>query len=73
MEEKNDFALVRKPSGAVEKAAVGTKRILSGIVADTLDLARKIARKEVSLAAAPLRSNIFLQSETRFPTACPQH
>jgi CheY-like chemotaxis protein len=38
---KNDFALVRKPSSAVEKAAPGTKRIVSGMVADTLALGIK--------------------------------
>jgi hypothetical protein len=32
----NDFALVRKPASAVEKAAPGAKRILSGMVADAL-------------------------------------
>ena len=41
-DEKNGFALVRKPSNAVEKAAPGAKRILSGMVADALAL-RKIA------------------------------
>jgi CheY-like chemotaxis protein len=34
----SDFALVRKPAGAVEKAAPGAKRILSGMVADALAL-----------------------------------
>ena len=42
MNEKNDFALVRKPTSAVEKAAPGAKRILSGIVADALALAKPI-------------------------------
>jgi Leucine-rich repeat (LRR) protein len=41
MNDKNDFALVRKPSSAVEKAEPGTKRVLSGMVADTLALAAK--------------------------------
>ena len=39
--EKNDFAVVRRPSSAVEKAAPGAKRILSGMVAETLAVARK--------------------------------
>jgi len=43
MNEKNNFALVRKPSSAVEKAAPGAKRILAGIVADTLPLAKAAA------------------------------
>jgi TPR repeat protein len=37
----NDFPLVRRPSSAVEKAAPGAKRILSGMVADTLVLVKK--------------------------------
>lgn len=40
MNEKNDFALVRRPSSAVEKAEPGTKRILSSMVADTLTAAK---------------------------------
>jgi hypothetical protein len=40
-ENHNDFSLVRRPSSAVEKAAPGAKRILSGMVADTLALVRK--------------------------------
>jgi TPR repeat protein len=38
MAEENKFALLRKPSSAVEKAAPGAKRILAGMVADTLAL-----------------------------------
>lgn len=41
MNEKNDFALVPRPPSAVEKAEPGAKRILSGMVADTLALASK--------------------------------
>ncbi len=41
MNEKNDFALVRKPLSAVEKNAPGAKHILSGTVADTLALTKK--------------------------------
>src|SRR5665213_933637 len=41
MNNENDFALVRKPSSAVEKAAPGAKRILSGMVADMLALVRQ--------------------------------
>lgn len=47
MNEKNDFALVIRPSSAVEKAAPGAKRILSGMVTDTLDLATS---KEVAVS-----------------------
>jgi len=41
VKSKNDFALVRKPSSAVEKIAPRAKRILSGMVADTLALATR--------------------------------
>jgi len=41
MSEKSDFALVPRSPGALEKAQPGRKRILSGMVADTLALARK--------------------------------
>jgi len=39
---KNDFALMPKPPGALEKAEPGAKGVLSGMVADTLALARGI-------------------------------
>ena len=41
MDEKNEFALVRRPPSAVEKTELGAKRVLSGMVADTLALASK--------------------------------
>ncbi len=41
-ENKNNFALVPKTSGAVEKAAPGAKRVLAGMVADTLALTKKV-------------------------------
>jgi hypothetical protein len=41
MNEKNAFALVPRKSGAVEKTEPGAKRLLSGMVADTLELAKK--------------------------------
>jgi hypothetical protein len=41
MDRKNNFALVRKPSSAIEKAAPGAKRILSSMVTDALMLAKK--------------------------------
>jgi TPR repeat protein len=50
MNEKNNFALVRKSSSAIEKAAPGVKRILSGMVTDALDLAKRPASKEVAVA-----------------------
>jgi Leucine Rich Repeat (LRR) protein len=44
MNEKNDFALVPRSSGALEKAEPGAKRILAGMVADTLALANRDSR-----------------------------
>jgi CheY-like chemotaxis protein len=41
MSEKSNFALVPRPPGALEKAEPGAKQILSGMVADTLALAKK--------------------------------
>jgi DNA-binding NtrC family response regulator len=41
MIEKNDFALVPRPTSSLEKAEPGAKRILSNMVADTLSLAKK--------------------------------
>jgi hypothetical protein len=43
MNEKKENALVPKPPSAVEKAAPGTKRILSGMASDTLALAKQRA------------------------------
>lgn len=42
VDKNRNFALVRKPSSAVEKAAHGARRILSGMVADTLVLSQKV-------------------------------
>jgi hypothetical protein len=41
MNEKEDCALVPRPPSGLEKAEPGARRILSGIVADTLALAKK--------------------------------
>ena len=41
MNEKNNSALVPRPPSALEKAEPGAKRILSGMIADTLALAKK--------------------------------
>lgn len=51
--EKHNFALVRKPSSAVEKAAPGAKRILAVMVGETLELAqaKKISAPPVIAAA----------------------
>ena len=49
MNEKNNFALVPKPPSAVEKVEPGAKRVLSGMVADTLALAKAQPDRPVSL------------------------
>ena len=54
MNEKKDFVLVKRHSSAVEKAAPGAKHILSSMVTDTLDLAKKTTSKEVSIADTQL-------------------
>jgi TPR repeat protein len=48
MNEKNDFALVPRPSSAVEKTAPGVKRVLSGMVFETLAMPKVKALKEFS-------------------------
>jgi hypothetical protein len=48
-ENRNKFPLVRKPASAVEKAAPGAKRILSGMVADTLALTKNKKRKKLRI------------------------
>jgi TPR repeat protein len=51
MSDRNDFTLVLRPPGALEKVEPGAKRILSGMVADTLALARDAALAQVDLDA----------------------
>jgi len=41
MSEKDNFALLRKPSSSVEKAEAGRKRVVSGMVTEILALAQK--------------------------------
>ncbi len=41
MNENSDFALVPRPPGTLQNAEPGARRILSGMVADTLALAKK--------------------------------
>lgn len=56
MNETNNFALVPKPTTAVEKSAPGAKPILSGMVAEVLGLAKQAASKEVAGVDAELES-----------------
>jgi len=51
MNEKDNFVLVPRPPGSLEKVEPGAKRIVSGMVADTLAL----AKKEPSHKSRPLR------------------
>jgi DNA-binding NtrC family response regulator len=46
MNEANNFALVPKTPAAIEKAEPGAKRVLSGMVADTLALVKKQQRSK---------------------------
>jgi hypothetical protein len=50
MNGSENFALVPKPPGALEKAEPGAKRILSGMVADTLALVKKPRFKSLRVA-----------------------
>jgi hypothetical protein len=52
MDEKNNLAIVPKPSSAVEKAAPGAKRRLSGIMAEIAALAK---REQSKLAKTKFR------------------
>jgi CheY-like chemotaxis protein len=49
MDVKNNGALVRNSSSAVEKAAPGAKRILSGMVADALMLVKSVKMPRIIL------------------------
>ena len=51
MNKKADFALVPRPPSALEKIQQGAKRILSGMIADTLAL----TKKEQATKSRPLR------------------
>src|SRR5271170_3740783 len=57
--QPENFALVRKRSSAIEKAAPGAKRILSGMVVDALALVRKARPIRIVMVndePAPLQS-----------------
>ena len=55
--EKNNFALVPRAPGALEKAEPGAKRILSGMVSDTLSLARRELDTSPTKPASHLKSS----------------
>jgi TPR repeat protein len=73
MNDKGDLALVRKPTSAIEKAAPGEKCILSGMVGDTLDLARKAGSKEVSIADAQLETWFQTGEKYRYGKGVPEN
>ena len=62
MKEKGDFALVPRLPGSIEKPEPGAKRILSGMVADTLAL----VRREPPHINRPLRIVMVDDDEYRF-------
>jgi hypothetical protein len=54
MSEKNNFALVPRAPGTLEKADPGAKHILSGMVADTLALAHaNVVAQSLSALGSP--------------------
>ena len=63
MNEKNRFALVPRPPSAVEKAEPGAKRILSGMVADTIALIP--ARVHAETEGWVEKGNRYFDSATR--------
>jgi len=46
MSKKRNSALAPRPASAIEKAAPGMKRVLSGMVADSVALAKKVQRSK---------------------------
>ncbi len=67
MNEENDFPPVPRPPGALEKAEPGAKRILSGMVADTLALVKKVQRPKPRIVVVEDESVImqFMESFIR--------
>lgn len=72
LKNNRDNALVPKPSGAVEKAALGRKHILSRMVTDALDLARKISNNEVKATNAQLEDWFQTGEKYRYGQGVPQ-
>lgn len=74
MDGNHNFALVPRPPSAVEKAEPGAKRILSGMVADTLALARP-AQPEISankqMIYSPLSDACWSSTEVRTEAMLP--
>lgn len=72
MSEQDIFSLVPRPPGTLEKAAPGAKRILNGMVDDTLDLARKTAREEAGLTDTQLENWFRTGASFYFGRGVPQ-
>ena len=72
MNEKKDFALVRRPSSAVEKVAPGAKRILSGMVADTLALINAGANSHFEKGEVCYKSGNFAEAFACYRKAAEQ-
>ncbi len=49
-ENRNEFSLVARPSDAIERGEPGAKRVLIGMVSDTLELARKATSKKTTVS-----------------------
>ena len=68
MNEQNNSALVPRPSSAIERVQPGPKRILSGMLADALKLARKrtedrdFRNEQVGIAAANELARFILKA-----------
>jgi mannitol/fructose-specific phosphotransferase system IIA component (Ntr-type) len=65
-EDKNNFALVSKPLSAVEKAAPGTKRVLAGMVNDTLALRKETPNRLVRVLFSAEHIIPKLKAKERF-------
>src|SRR5665213_1606188 len=66
MAKGNNFALVRKPSSAVEKTAPGAKRVLAAIVAETIALAEVKTLIEFSPNKSPLLESWCQKGESYY-------
>ncbi|MEO7297526.1 MAG: tetratricopeptide repeat protein [Verrucomicrobiota bacterium] len=72
MAEHRNNLLVVRPLGAIEKAAPGAKRILSGMVADALHLVKKTASKEIAISDAQVESWYQTGAKYSFGRGVPQ-
>ena len=66
MDEKNNSALVPRPSNAVEKAKPGAKRVLAGMVAETLALAEARLLVKLSPNVSPLLESWYQRGNASY-------